>query len=605
MHAVNALLRAELAGVLARVDAAESPPLRQRQSNGPQESSTTASRGRTAPSVSPAKDSQTSKAWTCSPARTGSPSLSNLRSRAKEPSSKTQRESFPLEEECFDDCAIQTWEQQTAQSLNHATSQAKLVMCELAPVLLFSMTALQRRMAQQLTPCRPVGRTESPQETANDGEQQAQLEEAPETRVHDEHAQQLRVLEERLQQEHALTCEHTREAHAQELQALRESLSAEHTRAAASLARQHSQRLASECERITSRLTEEHVKSLEDLRQPLQQEHAAAMHALRRQHTHELAESRAATQAELSCQHATAESALRESLEQAHAASAQQQLAEQAEKLSMARAQAVANLTADREAAVEAFREQLNEEHAVTCQHMHEMHAQELQAREQQLSEEHAHACQNMQAQHAQQVQDMAAEHAQLTLRMEQGFLEERRRLEQENECQLALVQELAAEQAHTQLQGDLVVSPACHFPLYIKEADTHPGVWSSKNRKDFLLSACECHGCLTSEDLYDRMVQSATDTYFLKPTACAWACAEQAEASESRCSELAAQLRAVRAEMDALQKHAAAYQSLQSATPRKVSSTLLPHALAHKSSCKNACCRCSQLFLLEHCNEA
>ena len=334
--------------------------------------------------------------------------------------------------------------------------------------------------------------------------------------------------------------------------------------------------LPSECERITGRLTEEHVKSLEDLREPLQQEHAAAMHALRQQHAQELAESQASIQAELSKQHAAAECALRESLEQAHAASAQQQLTEQAERLSIAHAQAVANLaeekaaalqalqkqlteehvqalaslTEDREAAIKAMREQLSKQHAAMCQHMREAHAQELAAREHQLREEHAHICRDMQAQHAQQVQDMAAEHAQhaeqLKLRMEQDFLEERERIEVEHECQLALVQELAAEHARAQCQGN----------------SSTPFVKPSVSRA-FTVS-------------HEILCQEITgQVNFLLSSTCTYA--EQAQTSQNRCSELEEQLQAMRSEMSALRKHGAEHVSLQSATPRKVWSCLHP----------------------------
>ena len=481
MHAVNALLRAELAGALARVDTAESPPLRQRPSTVPHESSTAASPGRTASASASEKGTQTAKAWTFSPVQTGSPSLSNDNKTANDPNKKGQLERILLDEDYDDDRATPTFEQSTAKSPHCTSFQAKPAMSDLTVVILLSMTALRLRMARQLPPCDPAERRESIQGAADSSEQQAPLEEAPETMVHDEHAQLLRALEERLQQEHALTRQHMQEAHAQELQALRESLSAEHACAAASLARQHSGRHASECERMTSRLTEEHVKALKNLQESLQQEHAAALHALRCQHAHELAESRESVKAELSRQYAAAEGALRESLEKAHAASVQQQLAEQAEKLSLSHAQASNSLARDREA----LREQLKEEHVVTCQQLQEMHAQELEACERQLM-----------AQHAQQVQDMTAQHTQLTLRMEQGFLEERRRLEEENECQLALVQELATEQAHAQLQGDPVKASVGQLPPVQLGKETHLQALCNGSRSHLLLAAHAYHGC-------------------------------------------------------------------------------------------------------------
>ena len=581
MHTVNALLRAELANALSRMDSAESPPIRQRPNGAPQEHDPAASQGCAAlvSEQSPAKASESSTPCTLSPAQSCGPSLSTHMKIAHKPSSIAQHRGLTPARRCDGDQTAQRHAWQTALSGDHASSQPKPVMLGLAPVLLISMTALQLQMERRLKATSPADGSASQDKAADGREWQAQQElekEAAVAKLQNEHAQQLRALEERLQEQHASTCQHMREAHAQELQALRESLSAEHTSAAASLARQHSQRLASECERITGRLTEEHVKSLEDLREPLQQEHAAAMHALRQQHAQELAESQASIQAELSKQHAAAECALRESLEQAHAASAQQQLTEQAERLSIAHAQAVANLaeekaaalqalqkqlteehvqalaslTEDREAAIKAMREQLSKQHAAMCQHMREAHAQELAAREHQLREEHAHICRDMQAQHAQQVQDMAAEHAQhaeqLKLRMEQDFLEERERIEVEHECQLALVQELAAEHARAQCQGN----------------SSTPFVKPSVSRA-FTVS-------------HEILCQEITgQVNFLLSSTCTYA--EQAQTSQNRCSELEEQLQAMRSEMSALRKHGAEHVSLQSATPRKVWSCLHP----------------------------
>ena len=53
--------------------------------------------------------------------------------------------------------------------------------------------------------------------------------------------------------------------------------------------------------------------------------------------------------------------------------------------------------------------------------------------------------------------------------------------------------------------------------------------------------------------------------------------CAEQAQTSERRCSELEEQLQAMKTKMVALQKQAAENLSLQTATPRKVRSCLQP----------------------------
>jgi len=536
MHAVNVLLRSELAGALARLDAAESPLLRQRPTTAPVKGPVCPLEVYTPSVLQQGKEdcSHKTNSKTRSATEQCSPNLSIHRDSDRSPCRELQHQSMSFAQRSPSGAVQQ--QELMAESPNQDRLQAKHMLHDLASLLLISMTALQLRLERQLITSSSA-KAEEPahnegvpasKEQVQDREQSGKgplpTRSDAEAQLSHEHAQQLRLLEQRLQEEHVLTCQHMRDAHAQELKALQASHAVEKAKSATCMARSSSQRLAQECERITSTLTEEHVKTLESLEEPLQQQHAAAVQAMKQQHERELAESRASLTAELLEQHAAAERALSESSKQAHAASVQQHLAQQAEQLSSVHAQLVSDLEESTDEHLKALQAQLIEEHAVTCQRMHEAHARELDVLEHQLREQHAHACQDMRAlhahqmqgqqaqhaqeaeqmrlqvqqemlaQHAQQTQEMKAEHAQgteqvrlqiqqdmlaqhaqqmqdlvaqhasesehISIHMEQVFSDECRRLEEEHECQLGLVQELAAEQTRAQLQGNRPVKP-------------------------------------------------------------------------------------------------------------------------------------------------
>ena len=412
---MNALLRSELAAALARLDAAGSPPLRQRLKLAAQDS-TAPSRGpltlRATCDSSESADSDAQSARSSSRSSAGS-TVSSSAENSPRGSRGDPPGKAPAEEALAARATTPQWLEAAAPDQAHSQHRAPAMRGDMA-LLFVSMTALQLRLERQLASPSPQANIAhaSSEKHGSEAEDQCQhtkqapfLSEAASAEVMEAHAQELRELEQRLREEHADACQHMREEHAAELAAALTVHAAELERAladlAADLARQHADALAAEREGLSSRLTKEHVETLEGLRAPLQREHAAAMQALQQQHTQSLAESRAAAEAELREQHAAALEALTARLEQQHAAatqSLQQTHTQQAEK---ARLQMEQKTAEERSSLEETMRAQ--------------------------------------QVEHAQQAE-------QARLKMEQETAQERRRLEEEHECQLTLVHEPAEQ---------------------------------------------------------------------------------------------------------------------------------------------------------------
>lgn len=442
MQTVNALLRSELAAARARLDAAGSPPLRQRLNLAAQNS--------TAPSRGPltlraaCDSSESSDSDAQSPRSSSRSSAGSAHSSSAESSPRASRGDLPgkapAEAAPAARATTPQWLEAAAPDQAHSQHRAPAMRGDMA-LLLISMTALQLRLERQLASPSPqanIAHASSEKHRAEAEDQRQHTKQAPSVseavsaELMEAHAQELRKLEQRLREEHADACQHMRGEHAAELAAVLTVHAAELERTLADLTadleRQHADALAAERERISSRLTKEHVETLEGLREPLQREHAAAMQALQQQHTQSLAESRAAAEAELREQHAAALEALTARLEQQHAAATQ------------------------------------------SLQQMHTQQAEQARLQmEQKTAEERSSLEEAMRAQqveHAQQAE-------QARLKMEQETAQERRRLEEEHECQLALVHELAAEKNRA-LQGGY----GGRTPAYCAKSCAMDAVW-------------------------------------------------------------------------------------------------------------------------------
>jgi hypothetical protein len=416
MQTVNALLRSELAAAHARLDAAGSPPLRQRPDLAAQ-NCTAPSRGPLTlratcdSSESSDSDAQSPRSSSCSDA--GSTDSSSAESRPRTSSGDPPGKDL-AQEARGTRATTPHWPDAAAPDQAQCQHRVPAMHDDMA-LLLVSMTALQLRLERQLASSSSqanIAHASEAEDQRQHTEQVPSASEATIAEVMEAHAQNLRELEQRLRREHADACQHMREEHAAELAAASAVHAAElecvHADLAADLARQHADALAAEGKRISSRLTKEHVETLEGLREPLQREHAAAMQALQQQHTQNLAESRAAAEAELKEQHAAALDALTVRLEQQHAAAMQSLQQKHAEQAEQARLQMEQKSAEERSSLEEAMRAQ--------------------------------------QVENAQQAE-------QARLKVEQEMTQERSRLKEEHERQLALARELAAEQNRA-LQG-------------------------------------------------------------------------------------------------------------------------------------------------------
>lgn len=338
MHAVNGLLRAELAEALARLDAAESPAVMQRRPKAPQEANAGAagdhaahaperctperpylshkipsSAQRAAQNSSPGLElavtgnsSPRGQPWAAELPR--SPNLSNI--GAGTSSKHTQLQSMPHAGQSAAVTQLQslhgsaeTCEQSGASCpRGPEAQQAVPVLDKHMALLLISMTALQLRLDRQIAAEAEASRTEdlAEQEDAM-AEMRMQREqqisaavEVARAELSQEHAQQLDALQQRLQEDHECACkimqverdaacQHLQEGHEDQLKALQASHNAELETMVTRLTQESAQKHAHEVERLERRLKEQHAGALQALEEQLQQENAALMNA---QHRH-------------------------------------------------------------------------------------------------------------------------------------------------------------------------------------------------------------------------------------------------------------------------------------------------------------------------------